>query len=102
MKLNKEQEAKIYCVKHGHANYVWKCFGYVYCGRCGEQIGDQLASVFDTRDLLVSGCTDKNCKVCKPLIKKLSPMDLKIFKRVDKAIEKGSPDYKKILKDIDF
>ena len=101
-KLTKEQEAQIYCVKNGHANFVWKFWGYVHCGRSGKQIGDQLGSIFDTRKLLVVGCKDKNCKVCKPLIKKLSPLDLKIFKRVDKAYKKGIPDYNKILEDIDF
>lgn len=101
-KITKEQEAQIYCIKNGHANFVWKFWGYIYCGRCGKQIGDQLASIFDTRDLIVIGCKDKNCKVCKPLIKKLSILDSIIFKRLEKASKKGLPDYNEILKDIDF
>lgn len=102
MKLTKQQKAEIYCVKHGHANFVWKFWGYVHCGRCGKQIGDQLGSFFDTRELLVVGCNDKNCKVCTPLIKKLSSLDLKIFRRLEKSYRKGLPDYNEILKDIDF
>ena len=98
-KLTKEQEARIYCIKNRHANYVYKCWGYIHCGRCGTQIGDQLGSIFDTRNLLVIGCPDVKCKVCLPLIKKLSPMDLKIFNKVRKAEIR---DYNKILKDIDI
>lgn len=81
-KLSKEQKLRIYCVKHGHANYVTKFWGYVYCGRCGTQLGDQLAGIYDTTHLLVVGCKDKNCKVCKPLYKKLNKMDKKIYDKL--------------------
>lgn len=101
-KLTKEQEAIIYCVKNGHANYVWKFWGYVHCGRCGKQIGDQLGSVFDTRNIIVIGCAVKNCKVCPSLVKKLSKLDKKIHRRVSAMWKNGFPDYKKILRDIDF
>lgn len=98
--LTQQQKAKIYCVKHGHANYIWMCFGYVHCGRCGEQIGDRLGGVFDTRDILVLGCKNKPCKVCDPIKKKLSKLDKEIFKKVEKANKKGTLDYYKILKGI--
>jgi len=81
MKLSKEQKMKIYCVKHGHAKYVTKCFGYIYCGRCGEQIGDQLGGIFDTTNLMVVG---HKCKICNAIRKKLSKMDLKIVERLEK------------------
>lgn len=101
--LTKQQQAEIYCIKNGHANYIWKCWGYVHCGRCGKQIGDQLAGCFDTGKLLVIGCNEKNCKVCDPIIKKLSPLDKKIFKKINSAFKgKGSLDYNKILEDIEF
>ena len=83
MKLTKEQELRIYCVKHGHAKYVTKCFGYVYCGRCGQQIGDQLMSIFDTRDLMVIG---HKCSVCNKIRKSLSKFDLKIVERLEKEL----------------
>jgi hypothetical protein len=41
----------MYCIRHGHANYVTKFWGYIHCGRCGEQIGDQLGSIFDTKEV---------------------------------------------------
>jgi len=83
-KLSKEQKMRIYCVKHGHSNYVTKCWGYVYCGRCGEQIGDQLGSIFDTRDMMVIG---HKCKICNSIRKKLSKMDLRIVERLEKELQ---------------
>ncbi len=80
-RLTKEQELKIYCIKHGHAKFVTKCFGYVHCGRCEEQIGDQLGSVFDTRNLMVIG---HKCKVCNDIKKTLSKSDLKIVEKLER------------------
>lgn len=98
-KLTQEQKARIYCVKNGHANYVFKCWGYVHCGRCGEQIGDQLGGVFDTRDLLVVGCKTKGCKVCPKVKKTLSKMDKEILKRLTKYPDRI---HKAILEGIKF
>ena len=81
MKLTKEQKIRIYCVKHGHANYVYKCWGYVYCGRCEAQIGDQLVIGFDTKKLMVIG---HKCKVCNSIRKNLKKFDLKIVERLEK------------------
>ena len=100
--LTQVQKARIYCVKHGQANYVTKFWGYVYCGRCGMQIGDQLAGCFDTRKLIVVGCKIKNCKVCPRLIVKLSPFDKKIFEKVRQADKKGIVNHEKVLKGISF
>lgn len=81
MKLTKEQRLQIYCVKHGHAKFVYKFWGYVHCGRCREQIGDQLGSIFDTTQLMVLG---HKCKVCNKIRKTLSKSDLKIVERWEK------------------
>lgn len=96
-KLSLEQKAQIYCIKNGHANYVWRFWGYVYCGRCGTQLGDQLASVFDTRDMIVVG---HKCKKCSLLKKKLNPMDKEILKRLEKDKKAISYNYEKILQGI--
>lgn len=92
-KLNQKQKAEIYCIKHGHANYIWKFFGYIHCGRCGSQIGDQLAGIFDTTNIIVVG---HKCKMCDSLKKKLFPMDKKILSRLEKYKE-TSFDYDEIL-----
>lgn len=95
--LTKTQEAEIYCVKYGHANYIWTCFGYVQCGRCGRQIGDRLAGIFDTTNTIVIG---HKCKKCNTLKKKLSVLDKKILSRLEKT--KGWYNYDKILVGLSF
>ena len=97
IQLTKQQEAEIYCVKHGHANYIWTCFGYVQCGRCGKQIGDRLAGVFDTTDMIMVG---HKCKKCDSLKKKLSNLDKEILKRLEATKEWYN--YEKILERLKF
>lgn len=99
-KITQEQRARIYCVKHGHAPYVWTFWGYVHCGRCGEQIGDRLGSVFDLTNKII--VTHKNCRECRKVLKKakLNAMDRTILKRVRRC--KTIPEYEKILKGIKF
>ncbi len=98
-KLTQTQKAEIYCVKHGHANYVTMCLGYVHCGRCNTLIGDRVASVFDTTNILIVGCKDKPCKVCDPIKKKLNKMDKQILKRLKKYPNKT---HEEILKGVDI
>lgn len=50
MKLTDEQKRKIYCVKHGHSHLMDHFFGYHYCARCGEQLGDSLGGVYANPD----------------------------------------------------
>lgn len=95
--LTKRQEAEIYCVKYGHANYIWTCFGYVQCGRCSRQIGDRLAGIFDTTNVIVVG---HKCVKCDSLKKKLSKLDKQILKRLEST--EGSYDYEKILEGLNF
>lgn len=80
-KLTKEQKLRIYCVKNGHAPYIFKCFGYIHCGRCEEQIGDQLAGVYDDTKIMV---INHKCKVCDKIRKGLKKFDLEIVKKLEK------------------
>ena len=98
MRLKLQQKAQIYCVKYGHADYVWNCFGYVHCGRCGDQVGDRLASIFDTTDKIWVG---HKCQTCNKLRKKLSLLDKKILNKLEKD-KNGFFDYEKILKGINI
>ena len=81
MELTQEQKMRIYCVKHGHAKYITMCFGYVHCGRCGDQIGDRLGGVFDTTGYMFP---NHDCKICNKIRKTLSKMDLKILEKLEK------------------
>lgn len=96
--LTQQQKSQIYCVKHGHADYIWNFFGYVHCGRCGEQIGDRLAGVFDTTDKIFVG---HKCDTCNKLKKKLSSLDKKILARLE-ADKEYDYDYEKILEGINI
>jgi len=94
--LNLKQKAQIYCIKHGHADFISTFFGYVYCGRCGEQIGDQLAGIFDTTDKIL---VNHKCEKCKKAKRKLSALDKKILNKLERTKNKFY-DYEKILKGV--
>ncbi len=96
--LSQEKKARIYCIKHGHADYISMCFGYVYCGRCNEQIGDTLAGIYNPTDKMVVG---HKCKKCDKVKSKLNKLDKLIVDRLDKAGD--FPNYEtEILKGIAF
>jgi hypothetical protein len=64
-----EKIKEIYCVLFGHAGIVTVCFGYVYCARCSNQIGDTLGSYYNAKDDVIVGHA---CDVCRINYKKLS------------------------------
>ena len=97
VKLTQLQKAQIYCIKHGHADYISMCFGYVHCGRCNEQIGDTLAGVYDTSEKLVIG---HQCEKCDLVKRTLSKLDLEILKKINDAGR--FPDHEEVLKGIKF
>lgn len=43
--LKHDQKMSIICSLIGHSNICTAFFGYRYCGRCGDQLGDSLGSV---------------------------------------------------------
>lgn len=43
--ISDETRNAVTCALIGHSHIITSCFGYQYCGRCREQIGDSLASV---------------------------------------------------------
>lgn len=76
----------IFCVFFGHSRIVDMCFGYVYCGRCRDQIGDTLGSIFPAiKESVIIG---HNCPECKKNWKKLTWKDkflvLNPFKKEEK------------------
>ncbi len=92
--LSQLQQAKIYCIKHGHAKFFTNCFGYASCGRCGEQIGDSLMGVFDGKGMALVG---HGCKECTEAYNKLSGTDKIIFNRLEKGLNQEDS-----IKEIDF
>jgi len=98
VELTKEQEAQIYCVKHGHAKFVWTFFGYVHCGRCSTQIGDTLAGIFSGDGYYLIG---HKCKECTKAYTTLSFTDREIVRRLE-ATKDHNYDYEVILKGLGF
>lgn len=66
--LDEEKRKSVTCALLGHSHITTGCFGYIYCARCGEQIGDVLGGCFyDPLEVRVG----HNCPVCRANYKKL-------------------------------
>lgn len=62
-KLSDEQRNSIVCVLIGHSRIQTSCFGYYYCARCKDQLGDTLASVYPGAERAV--VIGHDCDVCR-------------------------------------
>lgn len=62
----------IFCVLFGHSNIQDGFFGYWYCGRCEDQVGDSLGSLYWNANQVVIG---HNCDKCRENYRKLSWKD---------------------------
>lgn len=82
--LTEEQQKRVVCAIIGHSNIQTTCFGYVYCGRCGDQVGDYIASCYENDKQVVVG---HGCDLCKTNYKKLTWKD-KLFAPTKKEIFK--------------
>lgn len=59
---NDEQRNQIVCSLIGHSKIQTTCFGYYYCGRCGDQVGDTLGSSYPgVKDVVI---VDHDCPTC--------------------------------------
>lgn len=55
----------IYCaVTRRHSRFITSFWGYQYCGRCGEQIGDTLGSIGIAWVIGIDKYHKRNCKSC--------------------------------------
>ena len=66
--ISGEQRKSIVCSLVGHSRIQSACFGYYYCGRCGDQVGDALGGAYDARDVVIVG---HDCSVCRDNYEKL-------------------------------
>jgi hypothetical protein len=48
------------CAWIGHSRIITSCFGYQYCGRCGDQIGDTIGSIGISESVGIG----HNCEHC--------------------------------------
>ncbi len=64
---------RIFCAVFRHSMIQTTFFGYYYCGRCGEQQGDTLASCYPSaKHAVIIG---HNCEQCRANYKRLSWVD---------------------------
>ncbi len=69
---DEEKVKSVVCALIGHSAIQTSCFSYYYCGRCGDQVGDRLGSVYDPSDVVIIG---HNCDICHSNYKKLGWRD---------------------------
>lgn len=70
--LTDKQRRGIVCQLIGHSKIISMCYSYVYCGRCNDQLGDNLGSIYDLEDKVIVGC---NCDKCRKNYEKLDWTD---------------------------
>lgn len=73
--ISEDQRNSIACTFIGHSNIIETCFGYVYCARCGDQIGDSIAGAYSNPDCVIVG---HDCQDCRDNAKRLTWRD-KLF-----------------------
>jgi hypothetical protein len=62
----------VFCALFRHSRIVTTCFGYKYCARCGTQVGDSLAGIWDGKDAVLIG---HNCETCHNNYNKMGFID---------------------------
>ena len=71
--LDDETQRRIVCALVGHSRINTACFGYFNCARCGEQVGDTLASSYPAAKQAV--IVGHNCERCRENAKTLTWRD---------------------------
>ena len=70
---DKSKRNSVVCSLIGHSKISTTCFGYRYCGRCGDQVGDNLGSIdYGQKTCVIIG---HNCKTCRKNYKKCTWRD---------------------------
>ena len=72
----KDKIKAIFCVLFGHSRIQSVCFGYVYCGRCNQQLGDMIAASYSVDGVVIIG--HECCPKCETNMKSLTWRD-KLF-----------------------
>ncbi len=73
---DEQQKKQLICSLIGHSKIQTYLFGYYYCARCDEQVGDRLGSIYpDATNVVLVG---HKCPTCKANYKNLTWKD-KIF-----------------------
>jgi hypothetical protein len=57
-----EKFKRVLCAIFRHSNVVECGFGYIYCARCREQLGDKLGSAYHNPLAVDVCCDDQTCR----------------------------------------
>jgi ribosomal protein L37AE/L43A len=60
--LPEETQKKMVCAMIGHSRIKEVSWGYWYCARCGEQVGDSIGSCYQGENDVIVG---HDCNVCR-------------------------------------
>ena len=72
-KMDRQTRNNVVCSLIGHSMIQSVCFGYFYCGRCDDQVGDSLASVYPAaKQAVIIG---HDCETCRVNFKALTWKD---------------------------
>ena len=63
---------RVFCALFRHSEIQDEFFGAFYCGRCGAQVGDQLASIYNAANIVIIG---HKCDKCVENYKKMTFVD---------------------------
>lgn len=74
--ISDDQRNSVACSLIGHSRIQSTYFGYYYCGRCGDQVGDSLGSIYPAASSVV--IIGHKCEVCVSNYEKLTWKD-KLF-----------------------
>lgn len=66
--LDDDAAKRVVCALVGHSRIQTHCFGYFNCARCDEQVGDNLAGVYDGQNSVIVG---HDCETCRANFAKL-------------------------------
>jgi len=69
---SKEQRNAVVCALVGHSRIVSYCMWYLYCGRCGAQVGDTLGGSATAKENVIIG---HDCDTCRKNMKNMTWKD---------------------------
>ena len=88
--LSHAERRAIFCMRNGHSRLGTVFFGYQYCGRCGQQVGDTLGGVGMSHFVPLSHVyEDPDCAKCeiRPIDRK--HLDPKVIREAKASAKKA-------------
>jgi DNA-directed RNA polymerase subunit RPC12/RpoP len=73
LNLDEEQKKRVACSLIGHSLIQTASFGYYYCARCGEQVGDNFGGIYPNAGKTV--IVGHKCPTCEENFNKLTWKD---------------------------